>query len=626
MVRRSPVLRYGFALAAALAAGALRRWFDPVWGSSLPFVFFFPAIVLVAWFGGFWPGLLATTVTAALAWIFWLAPEVATMGLASASLGLGAYVGSGVAVSLVCEALLAARARAVAEAEAARNATERLRVAQSFADAGLWDWNLTTGEVYTSPEFNALFGFPASAKVSREDMLALVAPEDRPDLEGQIDAIVAGTSDRVDTVFRVHGDERDRFVRAVGRCTRDGAQPNRLAGITIDVTETVRAREALTSSEERLRESSLAKDRLIAMLSHELRNPIHAIASAVALQERAQDQAAVTRAREIVARQVRHLERILADMLDVTRVVSGKLALRKEPIDFGALARRSLDALQVAGRTRDHEVRSTFEDVWVEGDPTRLDQVVTNLVTNATKYTPPGKPIEVEVRHEGREAVLRVRDQGAGMSPELREHVFEPFVQGEQTLDRSQGGLGVGLALVERIVELHGGTVEAESAGPGLGSTFVVRIPAREAVVTTSIPPPPGKKRKRRVLVVEDHDDSREMLKTLLEAEGHVVREAADGRAAVDEALRWSPDVVLLDVGLPIFDGFEAARRIRAGGGTMRLVALTGYGQPDDVARSRASGFDEHLVKPVDAKRVSDAVEADTPARVELPVAATGTR
>lgn len=608
MARRSPLVRYGFALALAVAACGLRLAFDPVWGHSLPFVLFFPAIVLAAWYGGFGPGFLATTVAAVMAWFFWLARAVPTMGMASAALGLAAFVGSGIAVSVLCEALLSTHARALAEADAARHATERLRVAQSFADAGLWDWNLRTGEVYTSPEFNALFDLPATANLSRESFLALVLPEDRARVDEELAAVVDGRVDRLDLVFRVHSADRDRWVRAVGRCDRDR---KRIAGITVDVTENVEAREALRASEERLRETSLAKDRLIAMLSHELRNPIHAIASAVALQERATDAASTVRAREIVARQVRHLERILADMLDVTRAVSGKLVLRPEPVDFAVTTKRALDALFATGRTAQHQIAAHLEDVWVEGDPTRLDQVVTNLVTNAVKYTPPGKRIDVEVTREGGDAVLRVRDQGAGIAPELRERVFEPFVQGEQTLDRSQGGLGVGLSLVQRIVELHGGKVVAESDGPGTGSCFVVRIPAREAVSTKEAPSKAPNKGRRKVLVVEDHDDSREMLKTMLEAAGHDVHGAADGLVAVEEALRWRPDVVLLDVGLPAIDGFEAARRIRAGGGTMRLVALTGYGQPDDVARSRASGFDEHLVKPVDARRVTEEVEKD---------------
>ncbi len=613
MGRRSLWLRYGFALAATIAAWAARHAFDPVWGHSLPYLLFFPAVMFAAWYGGFGPGILATVVSVGAAWVFWVAPELDTTGLASAGLGVAVFGGSGVAVSLVCEALLTARARAEAEADAAHRSNERLRVAQAFAEAGLWDWDLASGQMYTSPELDALLGARAGTSSSREAFLERVAEEDRELLGRELDALTAGEHERIDVLFRVRSGKRVRWLRSVGRGERDASGAVvRLAGISIDVTENVLARERLAEKEKLLRESGEAKDRLIAMLSHELRNPVHAIASAVGLQEHAsgRDVEAAARARDVIARQVRHLERILADMLDVTRAVSGKIELRPEPVDLATLTRKCLETLHTSGRTVMHEIRASLAEVWVDGDPTRLDQVVTNLVTNAVKYTPEGREISVEVNEEAGSAVLRVRDEGAGMSADLCKHVFEPFVQGEQTLDRSQGGLGVGLALVHRIVEMHRGSVSAESAGAGRGSTFEVRIPSRRAVKHPSSASHRAKRTPRRVLVVEDHEDSREMLKTLLEAEGHEVREASDGRMAVEQALSFQPDVVLLDVGLPVFDGFEAARRIRAAGGTMRLVALTGYGQAEDIARSRAAGFDEHLVKPIDSRRVSEAVHA----------------
>lgn len=626
MGRRSTWLRYGFALAAAIAAVAIRRAFDPVWGHSLPYLLSFPAVMFAAWYGGFGPGVLATVVSLMTTWVFWVAPELDTTGIASAGLGVAVFGGTGVAVSLVCEALLTARARAEAETAAAQRANERLRVAQAYADAGVWDWDLASGQLYTSPELDALFEARGETSTTRAAFLERVDEEDRDLVGRELDALANGKQERLDVLFRVRSPERVRWLRSVGRGERDASgKVVRLAGIAIDVTENVLARERLAEKEKLLRESGDAKDRLIAMLSHELRNPVHAIASAVGLQEHAsgRDVEASARARDVITRQVRHLERILADMLDVTRAVSGKMELRPEPVDLGMLARKCLETLHTSGRTAMHDIRTSFAEVWVDGDPTRLDQVVTNLVTNAVKYTPDGRTIHVEVNEEGGSAVLRVRDEGAGMSVDLCKHVFEPFVQGEQTLDRSQGGLGVGLALVHRIVELHRGSVSAESPGVGRGSTFVVRIPARRAMKHPTSASHRAKRAPRRVLVVEDHEDSREMLKTLLEAEGHEVREASDGRMAVEEALSFGPDVVLLDVGLPVFDGFEAARRIRAGGGTMRLVALTGYGQAEDIARSRAAGFDEHLVKPIDSRRVSEAVQA---AAVDLTPEAAGTR
>jgi signal transduction histidine kinase/CheY-like chemotaxis protein len=351
--------------------------------------------------------------------------------------------------------------------------------------------------------------------------------------------------------------------------------------------------------------ASSAKDEFLAMLSHELRNPLQAIAASLWLVERPSGGAPPRRALEILRRQTEHLTRLVDDLLDVARVTAGKAQISARPLNLAEAVRRSVNALDAAGRTDGHVVEVTAEPLWLRADPARLDQMLSNLVSNALKYTPPGGRVHIDVTHEGDDALVRVRDDGVGISPELLPRLFDAFSQGPRGLDRQEGGLGVGLALVQRLAQLHGGGIEARSEGPGRGSEFVLRLPLLARPVDglrRAESPRPGE--RRRVLVVEDNEDVRAALRALLEHSGHVVYEAADGQAGIDAALRVKPDVVLIDIGLPRVDGYEVARTLRARrevlGAGLRLVAVTGYGQPADQRRAREAGFDEHLVKPVD--------------------------
>jgi PAS domain S-box-containing protein len=348
-----------------------------------------------------------------------------------------------------------------------------------------------------------------------------------------------------------------------------------------------------------------AKDEFLAMLGHELRNPLGAISSAAHVLGMAETRGADTaRPREIIQRQVQHLARLVDDLLDVSRVVAGKVVLRLQPVDLADAARRV--AAMHGGR---HVISVETRRVWVSADPTRLEQIITNLLANAVKYTPAGGEISLEAGIEGAGAVLRVRDRGAGIRAEILPRIFDLFVQGDRSLERTGGGLGIGLTLVRRLVELHGGTVEAASPGPGRGSTFTVRLPALAvAPEPGAAASAPGPAAARRVLIVEDNDDAREMLRNLLRLLGHEVHEARDGVTGVREARRIRPDVALIDIGLPGIDGYEVARRVRADVPGVRLVAVTGYGQPDDLERARAAGFDVHLVKPVDPQQLQQAL------------------
>ena len=346
--------------------------------------------------------------------------------------------------------------------------------------------------------------------------------------------------------------------------------------------------------------ASRAKDELLAMLGHELRNPLGAIVNAArVLDTPGLPDDVDRRARDVIARQSSHLGKLVDNLVDAGRMLTGKVALERERLDLARLVTSSVSALTSDGRTLEHRIESRFEaGVEVDADPLRLGQAITDLVANALKYTPAGGTVRLTVRREEAAAVFEVEDTGQGIDAELLPRIFDLFVQGQRGLEREGGGLGVGLTLVKRLVELHHGTIQASSAGPDQGSRFTMRLPllgsgSEEAPATTPA-------RALHILVVEDHDDSREMLRHFLEGAGHRVSEAADGSTAVAEALRLRPDVAVIDVGLPGLDGFEVAKRIRAAQlAPIRLIALSGHGLPQDRSRAREAGFDEHLVKPI---------------------------
>ena len=357
-----------------------------------------------------------------------------------------------------------------------------------------------------------------------------------------------------------------------------------------------------------------SKDEFLAMLSHELRNPLGAVVSAVAVLDKigAQHEPAL-KARAIIRRQAGRLSRMLDDLLDIARLQTGKIVLTTQRLDLGDLVRRSLATLRGAGSLDHHEVTADCEQVWVQADPGRMEQVFDNLTLNAIKFTPENGSVRVRVHGDGSDAVLEVSDSGVGMSADVVAKVFELFTQGSDMSDR-KGGLGIGLAVVRRLVEQHGGSVEAHSDGRGRGSTFSIRLPRAEAPVRDQAVEPPtdaGRHKRRRILIVEDNEDVREAVRMLLETEGHVVHTVESGQAALEAASHGEPDVVLLDIGLPDIDGYEVARRLRAKFGTaIRLIALTGYGQPDDRRRVIEAGFDGHLVKPVNPDELPGIVMA----------------
>jgi PAS domain S-box-containing protein len=370
------------------------------------------------------------------------------------------------------------------------------------------------------------------------------------------------------------------------------------AGVSVfvgEITERKRAEEALVASDR-------AKDEFLAMLGHELRNPLGALASAVRileLEQRTPDHDA--RARGVIARQLGHLSRLVDDLLDISRVTSGKIHLDRRMLNMANVVMRAVEGLRSRGATARHQLTVETSPVWVNGDETRLEQVVSNLVGNALRYTPADGGISIRVRRDGGACVLAVEDNGIGVPSDMIDRIFDLFVQGQRPIDRAQGGLGIGLTLVRRLVELHGGTVEAKSEGSGKGTVFIARLPAADVgLETPTIAEPAVPHRRRRILLVEDNDDAREALSTALRLLGHEVHEVADGLSAIDAAISLDADVALIDIGLPRLDGYGVAQRLREKGLRTYLVALTGYGQSDDRRRAEVAGFDRHLVKPVD--------------------------
>jgi CheY-like chemotaxis protein/nitrogen-specific signal transduction histidine kinase len=350
-------------------------------------------------------------------------------------------------------------------------------------------------------------------------------------------------------------------------------------------------------------EANRSKDVFLAMLGHELRNPLNAVATGIRLLDQVGSmEPAAVRAREIISRQTQNLTKLVNDMLDVGRVVIGKIDLDLETFDLGATVQLGVSVLNGGGGFANHVLETDIAPVTVHADRVRIEQIVENLLSNALKYTPAGGSIRVSVRQHGDFAVLEVSDNGVGMSPELSRRVFDLFVQGESKLERSYGGLGLGLTLVRRLAELHGGSADAFSEGPGRGSRFCVRLPARPAprqaaTAEAKLAPP-----KSRILIVEDNADAREMLRDVLVHAGHEVHEAETGPQGIECALRLRPDATLVDIGLPLLDGYDVAQQIRAApeGRGLLLIALTGYGSKSDRARAAEAGFDRHLTKPID--------------------------
>jgi PAS domain S-box-containing protein len=518
----------------------------------------------------------------------------------------GGSVWDGIAVDIT--------ARKQAE-ESLRESEERLRLALDAGRVGAWDWDIRTNQVTWSERIYEFHGLPPGTFGGRvEDFAALVHPEDRERVSQAIKQAVENRQPYGAEFRIVRPDGEVRWIATDGRVLFDEAgRPVRMLGATIDVTERRLAEEALKEADRR-------KDEFLAMLAHELRNPLAPIRNSVqVLKLIGSSDPNVALARDMIERQVAHMARLVDDLLDVSRITRGKILLRKERLDLAALVRAAAEdhrsLLEAAGLALEVDVPA--EPVWVVGDRTRLAQVVGNLLHNANKFTDAGGRVHVVLTAgPGADRVaVRVRDTGIGMGPDILGRLFEPFSQADRSIDRSRGGLGLGLALVKGLIELHGGRVEARSPGVAKGSEFLVHLPrAPAAAQANEKAVPRGAAGKMlRVLVIEDNTDSAESLRLLLELSGHRAEVAHVGAAGVEAARWFRPDVILCDIGLPGgMDGYGVARTLRADAeqAEATLIALSGYGQEEDVRKARQAGFDRHLTKPVDPVALTRLLEA----------------
>jgi len=459
--------------------------------------------------------------------------------------------------------------------------------------------------LYCNARFAALVGRPLKSVIGGRIERFLQASE-----RAAFDRLLRSGSGRCRS--SLIGSGSSAFDVSLSLTTTSSPSGEQLNLIVTDLTELLEA----NSNRARAEHDSRTKDEFLTMLAHELRTPLGAIANAVAVLEltHAEGQAAA-HAHDVIGRQLGLVSRLIDDLLDIERVLSGKLRLQRRPLDIAKTVREAVAAFTDNAKL-DRQLEVSTERVWVDGDATRLTQVLTNLVGNAVKYTPRGSRIRVEVRAEGGDAVISVADEGFGISPKLLPVVFDLYVQADRTIPHARGGLGVGLSLVRRLVELHGGSVRAMSDGEGRGSTFIVRlkqVPSMAAAASASIAPE-RRSRSRRVLVIEDSTDARDILRMALEHAGHEVYDAADGLRGLELVNVVRPDVAIIGIGLPFMNGYEVARRIRArpDGRAVLLLALTG--NSDAAPDSLAHGFDHHLVKPVDvhhvARLVSEGAEA----------------
>ena len=407
-------------------------------------------------------------------------------------------------------------------------------------------------------------------------------------------------------------DERDKRLRDISLLQQ------RARALETELKRRSELEEALRYAREQAEAASTAKDEFLAMLGHELRNPLSPILTALELMKLRGD-GRISREQEVIDRQTRHLIRLVDDLLDVSRITRGKVELRRQVVEVrDVLAKATEIASPLLEQRRHHfDVHAPPRGLRLEADEARVAQVVANLLTNAAKYTEPGGHISLTARRDGAQVVIEVQDDGIGIAPGLLPRVFDLFVQGRQSSDRAEGGLGIGLALVRNLVTMHGGTVEARSPGLGKGSTFTVRLPALEGArgaevpASSSLGSPGSQAARRRILVVDDNEDARMLLGDILESAGHEVCAAESGPAALAVVEEFSPDVAVLDVGLPAMDGYELGSRLRLllGGRVPVLVALTGYGQQTDRVRSKAAGFAAHLVKPLEASQLVEVIE-----------------
>jgi PAS domain S-box-containing protein len=501
------------------------------------------------------------------------------------------------------------------QAEQARQRNEEiLKLVHQIGKIGHWEWNAITDENKWSPEIEALYGLPPGGfEGSYQGWVKLVHPDDLAKAEADVqDALKTG---KYFTEFRViWPDGSVHWLETRANVLKgDQGKGVRIIGVNMDVTERKRVEQELRHSREELQqridqlaEADRRKNEFLATLAHELRNPLAPIRTGLQILRLATDPAEREQARDMMDRQVAQLVRLVDDLLDISRISRNKLELRTARIALSSVIENAIETARplIAAKGHTLTVQLPPESLYLDADLTRLAQVFWNLLNNSAKYTDPGGHITLNAERQGDEVVVRIKDTGIGIPAVVLPRLFEIFSQVDQSLERSQGGRGIGLALVKGLVEMHGGTVEAHSAGPGTGSEFVVHLAlAQEEVnaVNRPVREAPAATVRRRKLVVDDNRDAAASLAMMLSLLGHDTRIAHDGLDALELAEAFRPELVLLDIGLPRLNGYDSCRRIRQQlwGKEILIVAVTGWGQEEDRRRSQEAGFDRHLVKPV---------------------------
>ena len=501
---------------------------------------------------------------------------------------------------------------------ALRESKARLEFTLAAAHVGEWEIDVTSGECRHSDLYDRCFGYAAPVPGWNLEMLfAHLHPDERDRVRALAERAFADGTDLDFEARVIWPDGSEHWIDVHGsayvsaRASDRAPQRVRFLGIIADITQR-------KHTEATLRDADLRKDEFLATLAHELRNPLAPIRNAVQIMHLSSDEAIQQKARNIIERQLKQMVHLVDDLLDVSRISQGKVELRLEQVDVADAVADAIETsrpLIDAGRHHLTTRLAPARALMVDADRTRLGQIVANLLNNAAKYTPEGGHIEVLAERDGDAAVVTVQDSGIGLSPEMLPRVFDMFAQVDRSRERAQGGLGIGLALVKRLVEMHGGSVAAYSDGPDRGCRFVVRMPLLRVPVHPARPAAGHELAAEdtdglRVLVVDDNVDSAESLSQVLQILGYAVAVAHDGIEAVEATRRWRPGVVLLDIGMPRMNGIEAARAIRAlnGGDRVWLIALSGWGQSEDRRRSREAGFDHHYVKPVDVESLIDLI------------------
>jgi two-component system CheB/CheR fusion protein len=622
---KAALLDLALAIAATAVALAVRWALNAVLGSSAPLMLFVLAVQAAAYWGGLWPGLWATALSAVVGNWFFLEPIATTTHRYAADVvRIVCFLIVGCAVSVLCDRLR--RARHMADdrrLDLEREIAERQRAQSRFLaaqESSLMAFTILqavrdhSGHIV---DFTWTYVNPAAALIAHTTPEALIGQRLLTHLPGckstsslfdrYVRVVETGEPHNIQLFYDTDG-IRGWFHNMAVRLD-DG-----LAVSYLDVSETKRLEHDLRHTVDELAQADRRKDEFLATLAHELRSPLAPIRTSVALlRQSPADPAHTAYARDVIDRQVRHMARLLDDLLDVSRITRGRLDLRRERVPLHSILDSAVETSRPLIEAQRHHLTVTPPDpdgppVWVEGDPVRLSQIFANLLNNAAKYTEPAGSIHLTASRIDDDASVevRIRDTGIGLAPEHLPHVFDMYSQADSALDRAQGGLGIGLALVRGLVTMHGGTITAASDGPGQGSTFTVRLPIAAPPATpppAPDDPPPAPAREARVLIVDDTRDSADSLALYLQALGHHARAVYRGADALDAVHSWTPDLVLLDITMPEMSGYEVAKRLRQspnGQPPPRLVAMTGWGQDSDRKRTADAGFQHHLVKPVD--------------------------